>query len=346
MKRLARILAVAAVCLVATNGSAQTTLESGVEAALRAQGAGNAPLTQAGAKFAHIAIAERLPSGQWLCEVVLALDEREIRWPLGMRVSEKDGTWEPSWQPSIEYAKALKNMLASERLPRAEGSGSWHSARRLPAMPVIVTSKRYVTPFGALDIKDRGGELRPSIPLLKHAQRWVTEALADDPGPAAIDFIIDASISWRTLNRALFSISAAGLYQVFIIARGESGWTWVGGAAPIAFQKAKGPPGVVVGLYPQGVGLGVRLSMEGEVLEDESACNPEMTLCISDVESFATALTAQTSEALSKRATPLDTAMVGATEDLKAGTVIQYLDRVHEALSVAPHSIMLGLIQK
>lgn len=346
MRRFTRILFVALTLLMASDVYAQRSLESGVKAAIQTDSAGNAPLMQAGATFEHIAVAERLPSGQWLLEVVLSLDGKKIRWPLGMRRSVEDGLWKPTWQPTREYANALKNMLASGTLPAAKGRGAWHEVKRLPAMPVVVTARRYVTPFGAVDIKDDGGELRPSIPLLKHAQRWIQEALADDPGPAAIDFIIDASISWRTLNRALFSISTAGLYRVFIIAEGESDWVWIGGAAPIAFQKKEGPPTVVVGLYPQKDQIGVRLSVEGKVLEDASACDPEMTYCATDVESFRTGLTQRVTAALSNRSSPLDIAMLAATQEVEAGKAVERLDTLAEVFSVAPHSIMLGLIQR
>lgn len=334
--RLSRLLIIL-VC-VAVSGTVpneanaqETSLFAAAEAAVEADPTWSA----SNASFEGIAIAERVGDDHWVVEAIVRFDERHARWPL--RLSGSEGTWNVAWKPEPAYTAGLRNMLISGTLPTTENAPLWSSQRRLPTLPVIVTRARQITPFGEVADEAEDDTVQPIAGLVRQANRWVKEVLSGHPGPASVDFIVAGDVSWASFTRALYSISMAGLYAVYVVGIDEAtgDTSALQALSPVALSDKE--PGLVVAMYALESGHGFRLAMKGEVVAP-SGCHEDMTFCSSATEHFEQAL----GEALNKDAPGFP--MFAAERAVTTQDAIRYLDSA--TFAVFNRMLLMGYIQR
>ncbi len=335
--------------LAAPAYAASNTMGEAAAATFDDANSGPGALKKLGAKPTKILVAERLPDGTWAVEHGFELDGKQGR--IAMRLKDAPGGWRPAWVPVTEYGAALGNLLQSGSLPASESERAWSQLQRLPAFPVIVTKKRAVTPFGVLEKDDeatatdrfqRGrpkptGPLPTSQALARHAERWIKEVLADDPGPAGLDLIVDSSISWQRFNAALFSVAGVGLYMGEIVAAGKSDWVSIPFAAPIAAATGKVPPALVLAYYP-GEQFGFRVVFEKAPVPTTKGCPEPMAICGESAESFEPGLR----KIVGKK--PVQRVMFASGGKTTTADAIGWVERTNKLLGLAPHRLFLGFI--
>ena len=87
------------------------------------------------------------------------------------------------------------------------------------------------------------------------------------------------------MTRIVFGVSSVGFYKLYLVSSREDGSLGaVETAAPIfgSLPGVKKPVPLVLGYYPLEGQTGFRVSQGSAVLEDEGACDPEMSFCVAD----------------------------------------------------------------
>lgn len=333
MRAFASILLLLTLILTPLRADA-TTLQSSLQKIFAEDDAGLRLLRENGAQLGDLLTLERVPTGSYVIEVAIRIGDRTARYPL--KLGRATGDWALEWQPEGVYAGALLGMAKSGALPPTATGTAWSDVSRLPALPIIGTRKRYVTPFGEVALNDHGdgpaqGDLEISPGLVQAVQSWVNRVLDEDPAPAGFDLILDREMSWKAANKALFNAAVAGLYQVTIV---TSATTFE--VARVASPVAR-PATLVVALYALESGFGIRVSRGKEVVAGDG-CAPEMTSCFADEAGFAAA-----TDALgAAQGVP----MFAAAGDVTVGDAVRFLVTFGSGLGVPPHRLLMGYVQK
>lgn len=337
-------------CLSVPSLAAAQTLEGSLAEAFRTSQDGLKLLRNAGASYGGLLSLERLPSGNYAAEARFDLDNKPVRYPLKL---QRDGArWEVIWQPEATYAAALIGIVKSGELPTGRAERAWVEAERMPALPIVGTKKRFVTPFGEVPAGDRApnesqdesqGELDLSPQLVEHVHRWVRVVLEEDPAPAGVDLLLDRSASWTLANKLLFNVSVVGLYQISIVTA-DGGLGVVQVASPInAVTSADRSPPTVLAMFPlqnpeDGARFGFRISTNGELVQG-SGCGDGMSVCIDEPSRLP--------EALERLIPPGgEQAMFAASGDVSIGEAVEYLAAFEDYMGLGHHSVLMGYVQK
>lgn len=328
MLRLLPLLLLAVLSL--PTPAAATTLDDALAEIFATDDAGLRLLRDNGASHFGVLTLERLPSASYVVEIGVEIEGVTARYPL--KLGREDGAWTLQWQPAAVYASALLAMMKNDVLPHVVTTSKWANVARLPALPVIATRKRYVTPFGEVALDDRGdtatqGDLELSPALVQAGQSWVRRVLDDDPAPAGIDLLLDPSVSWRVTNKVLYNMSTVGLYQVTIVMRD-------GGAMHVAAPARQA--NFVVALYPLADRFGVRVAGSDGPLPGDG-CADQMTACITQPNELDAIIT--TSELIA----PL---MFAASAEVAAGDVLRFANHFETLTGLPPHRLLVGYVQR
>lgn len=282
------LFAIAALCLTTTFAATEAAAQSPSHALDSAweQGTGAlAALKVAGAKPNHYNVAERLPSGNWLVAANYTVGALNLQIPVKLSPQ-----FELIWTPDRAYIDALLGMLKSGALPPVEGP-EWTRKQRLPAFPAVVTAKRIVTPFGVIPFEP-APKVEPDEELMRHTGRWINEVLDQDPGPASFDILADADLAWVDIVRVIYSISAAGLFEINFVGPGTTDLAAISGLSPIIFGQIPESTAVVsIGVSIEGDMLGFRVAIGSELVPPmANSCAAQMTFCANDKTAFQAAL--------------------------------------------------------
>lgn len=317
-------------------------LEATLSEAFETDDRGLRLLREAGGEYRRVLTLERLPSGHYMAEVQIDVVDRAVRYPL--RLSRDESGWTIDWQPVGEYAAALASMAKSDMLPDARGVTAWTAIDRVPALPLIGTRSRIVTPYGEVDPDDASeegsqGDLALSPQLVRHVQRWVNVTLSQDPAPAGFDLILDRATRWQFANKLLFNASVVGLYQIAIVVHGDGDPGVVKLSSPVSVKSGEAAP-TVVAMYPLDADrYGLRISVDGEVIRREGACAVAMTLCISEP--------GELPDALERVIQPGGhRAMFAATGDTRVGDVVAFLAAFVDFMGLRDYHVLMGYVQK
>jgi hypothetical protein len=283
-----KLALIAALCLTLTASSA-SALDGGLDASLKAEIArgdlpAGAALAKRGAKLVGVLGIERLPRGAWMAELEVQT-ARGLRARLPVKLARvapnKEGcsaTWRVVWAPEPDYIEAMLSITAGALPAHQDGSPAWVAAGRLPAMPVIATKTRLITPFGAMTWD--AGELPPNMPasaallappasLVPHLNRWFNEVLEGEPGAASVDLLADGGLEWVNVQRLLLGAGSQGAFLVHVITSAPDGLHATPMMAPIfgSVPEPQRPHPLTVSLLsvdPQGAE--VRVSYRGTAL--------------------------------------------------------------------------------
>jgi hypothetical protein len=278
-------------------------------------------------------------------EVGFEAHDRELRLP--MKVVRSAEGWEVAWAPEPVYVEALINMSRSQTLPVSTSAQGWVEHQRLPSLPVILTRQQVVTPFGATELLV-SETLTPAEALVGHVQRWVRDVLEDAPGPASVDLIADARVSWHVLHQTLMAPAALGLFRVHLITRGQSGQDLRVFAANLPVFASGLPRGfemLTVGLYPMRDRWGVRIATGEGLRLPEEPCAPGMSVCFDENAAIASRVVSFLTEvgAEASTFTHLLFATPGTTS-LEAA--MPFLDALQGLVGDGRSYLFLGYIQR
>ena len=321
-------------------------------------------LSQRGARPLRLLVAERLAQGELVVEVALSWQDQVIRYPLRLAQRRADGCvqWEVSWSPDEAFGQALLNMTRSGTLPTlGEDAPVWGNIKRLPTMPLILTRRAILTPFGSIDptpapstgVGQRAvSGVEPPSALVSHTERWLDEVLGGDPGAASVDVIADASVSWRDLTRLVFGVASQGIFKIYLVGAREEGLGVLETAAPIfgALPGVERPVPLVVGYYPRARasdGLtGFRISQGKALLRDEGVCDEEMSFCVADTAALNTRL-GQLGETMRQKEPGNPAFAMFATEGgVLIGEAVGWLSGIGEGLGIAQRRVFIGYISR
>lgn len=320
-----------------------------------------AMLVEEGAALGAVLVLETLPRGDTsraeavLAEVELRDGARSLRYPV--KLARREGTWRVTWAPGPDYTRALLDVVRGDRLPSA-GDTAWSDAVRLPAMPLVVTPGRWVTPFGVIDAVDDGAgqDVVPPADLARHAQRWVSTVLEDAPAPAGFDVLADAQLSWRELTQTLMAAGAVGLFRVHLVGQDAATGQLRAVVANAPLFEAGRVPGhmvmPVVGQYPLGDGrYGFRIVVGDRFLRPEpgsreTGCPAEMSFCAAGADDFAARLVAGLRSLDGFEPGSVTHVMFATVADTPLQTALEYIDHTTAALSLPAHRLFIGFIQK
>lgn len=358
-----RASAVALLCAMSLWGAwseaAQTPLASVAMEIAEAQPRfeGLSTLKARGASLGSLLVMESLPKGGFMAEVSVQYKGAQLRLPVKLAAQATAGCkrWEVVWAPSKDYVIALLNMSTSGALPKPfDGSPQWVKLERLPALPLILTRQRIISPFGevslesdaAQDISERANELAPPKALLVHTQRWLREVLEDDQGPASVDFLVDQQLSWLQLQRVLLGVSSLGLFRVYVITGQDGELGALPLAAPVFGSNGAAKP-LIVGYYQLAAGqVGIRISSGQHVLKDDAPCDPEMSFCVAGPQALGGRLVDLGKKLRAKDAALVKDVMFAAPGEVSVGSAISFLSVLPRALGSSPQRLFLGYIRR
>ena len=342
MKVFVSITCFACWIFAASGVAAAPSLDEVLEDAHDSADGGFATLRAAGATYEGILTLERLPSGGYLSEVAVSVGRRTLRYPV--KLERGAGGWSVAWQPDAAYASALVAIAKSGALPVARTDSEWAAVARMPALGVVATKARFVTPFGVVERAASGTKepagLAVEPTLVAHAQQWIQQALDEDPAPAGFDLLADGALDWKALNVAMFSLSSVGLYQIWLVTDGEGRLLQIPAAAPVgAVAGLQGPAVPVVALSSLGEQkFGFRVAPGGASQPPEEA---PTAIPIGGEDARALA------EALDGLLAPGgEHAMFAATGNVAVGDVVRFLAAFADYMGLAPHRILLGYVEE
>lgn len=273
-----------------------------------------------------VATLERVRDG-YVVELRVAWQQVVARYPV--KLARDDDVWRLVWQPDAAYAAALVALVTHRGVVDVASDDVWSDTARLPALPVIVTRQRIVTPFGELPTPS-GGEALEALEGLQRATRaWIVDVLDEDPAPAGVDLLLDPALSWSQLNSVLFNLAAAGLFQATVV-------TANGGALLLAAPARQAP--TIVAVFPLDAAFaplqwGVRLVVD-EVAVGSSDCAPQMTGCIAAHDELPALLPAEARGPL----------MLAAPASPTVAEVLRFVPVLKSYAAIAPHRLLLGYI--
>jgi hypothetical protein len=365
-KRMIRIAALASVslCVFASTAQAEELAASPMVAARVAfenqMTPGFGALAKRGATFEGVLALDALPGGGWAAEVEVSYKNLSVRYPVKFQRAEVEGcaNWTVSWTPNEAFSTALLNVASSGALPEAPSAREWSEHARLPALPILLTRDKMITPYGAVDIQrelaeldtsQKGASIAPPPSLVKHTKKWLEEYLENDEGAASVDVIADRRATWQDLTRVVFGTSSVGFYKLYLVASREDGSLGaIETAAPIfgSLPGVKKPVPLVLGYYPLEQGSGFRVSQGSAVLEDKDACADEMSFCVADGGEFDKRLAALAAGMRAKKPDNPSYAMFATTGDVTVGAAVAWLERVGAGLSIPQRRVFIGYIER
>jgi hypothetical protein len=309
-------------------------------------------LRGAGFDYERLLVAESLPSRTTvMVEVELASDSGRLRYPLKLarRDAAEGSSWQVDWAPEPVYARALA-ALSVDGLAGFEAPGFWADVERLPAFPVVVLADRFVTPFGAVAAEpaedaEQPAELAAPEDLFKHAQRWTGMILEDAPGPAGIDLIVGADVSWRRATQAMMAPAAVGLFRLYLVGRAGGDLVALASNAPVMGDDATSQSApLVVGMYPAGDQSAFRIRIGERLLDAEDSCAERMSLCAQSAEAFELAAVGHVTDALAEEPTKIAYVLFAATADFSVAQVAAHYRALSVSLGVESQKMFLGFI--
>lgn len=136
------------------------------------------------------------------------------------KISLKKEIWNVDWLPEKEYLIALENISKSGRLSELNAA-SWDSISRLPTFPILLTSKRILTPFGVLEKSLKGEKISP---LSLHASKWINVILAEDLALASFEVITPAKTTWAAVHEIMLELAGThGLFEMYLVGMSSKG---------------------------------------------------------------------------------------------------------------------------
>ena len=320
-------------------------------------------LMRRGANIQSLRVVERLPRGGYGAEVAFTYRGDTMRLPV--KLARTGGTpecpgWRVTWAPDAEYVMALLNLTTAQgaliTLDEGPAQTSWGDLTRLPALPIVITRRRVVSPYGPVDFSEiqdidpslPGASLAPPPTLSRHVARWGKEYLEGEPGAAHVDLIVEARVSWQDTNRVVFAVAAEGLYKLSLIARCPRGLCAVDAAAPVfdGLPALRGKKPLVIGLYPLKGQMGLRVNQGEALLREEDTCDPEMSFCVGNLAQYDARLSAMTEKMRAKSPNNPAFAVFAAPGEVTIGELAPWLVHLSPAIGVASTRIFLGYIQR
>ncbi len=273
-----------------------------------------------------------------LVELLLRYRGASLRAPVVMARSPSG--WSLRWAPTPEYFEALLTLTASDALVQAPAP-PWIDSARLPALPILLTRQRAITPFGAISSPQPQPESLSPWPELSHAiARWLKEVGHDDPSLAAIDLIASQDVSWLSVQRVALSAARAGMFRITLVTRVGTGQA-LGGLivnAPVLDHKSR-HPNLIVAYTPSEAPGAFRLRLGGDPLRAQDACTPQVSLCVSQPDALPQAL---------RELLPAHPhhALFATTGDITLGDAARWLAYISQAAGIPPSRLFIGLIQR
>lgn len=321
---------------------------------------GFSALVKRGATYGGLLAVDALPGGGWAAEIEIRYKSLGVRYPVKLRrLDEGDcDNWVVDWTPNEAFSTALLNMVSSGALPEAPSSKPWSDHARLPSLPILLTRDKMITPYGTIDVvrelaeldtTQKGASIAPPPSLIKHTRKWLEGFLENDDGAASVDVIADRRATWRDMTRIVFGVSSVGFYKLYLVSSREDGSLGaVETAAPIfgSLPGVKKPVPLVLGYYPLEGQTGFRVSQGSAVLEDEGACDPEMSFCVADGGEFDARLGALAASMRAKKPDNPSFAMFATTGDVQVGAAIGWLERVGAGLAIPQRRVFIGYIER
>lgn len=312
-----------------------------------------------GVRQADVLLIEALPKGGYLVEVAVAFRGQRLRLPVKLEQQQASGcaSWRVSWAPHPDYVNALLNMSQSEAIVRvAEPLPQWSAYARMPALPLIITRARTISPYGKIEasaeaadkISVNANELAPPQELLLHTRRWLDETLEGEPGVGAIDLIADEAASWLDFQRALLGVASLGLFKVYVITRQAQGLGVLEANAPVfgSITGSKSPAPLVIGYYPSAAQQGFRVSMGTYILKDEDTCDAELSFCVADDAALQARLGALAKKLGDKDPALLKRVMFAAPADSPLGASLRMASLTVSGLGLKPGRLFVGYIRR
>jgi len=313
-----------------------------------------------GVRQADVLLTEGLPKGGYLVEVALAFRGQRLRLPLKLEQQQQASgcaSWRISWAPHPDYVNALLNMSQADAMVRvASPLPQWSAYARMPALPLIITRARTISPYGKIEasaepadkISVNANELAPPQELLLHTRRWLDETLEGEPGVGAIDLIADEGASWLDLQRALLGVASLGLFKVYVITRQAQGFGVLEANAPVfgSLTGAKSTAPLVIGYYPSAAQQGFRVSMGTYILKDEDTCDAELSFCVADDAALQARLGALAKKLGDKDPALLKRVMFAAPADAPLGASLRMAALTVSGLGLKPGWLFVGYIRR
>ncbi|TXD35811.1 hypothetical protein FRC98_14135 [Lujinxingia vulgaris] len=315
------------------------TLEGVTRSAQAAEGLD--VLSERGATLGRVLVAERVVTGRYLLEVEVRHEERRLRLPMIVARPTPEQALEVVWAPAPEYVNALLTLASGDGLPPEVAPQTWVEERRLPALPIIATRARIITPYG---------EAAWQTPeLSRHIMRWLNDALTEAGGPAGIDLLLDRRMEWAKVGELMMNAAAVGLFRVHLITRDEAQLGAISTNLPI-FPEGGLPDAMVLGVlgvYPHnedGIGVGVRLDEQTIEATGIEGCREGLTFCARDGEEFDEALGTVIADAGVDAARITHWLLAGSSE-FNVGQGVRALVWTYQTLNISPQSTFIGYIE-
>lgn len=314
-----------------------------------------------GVRQADVLLIEALPKGGHLAEVAFDYKGKRLRLPLKLERTQPKpdcASWRLSWAPHPDYINALLNMSQSEALVRLDGAPKtqWSAQARMPALPLIVTRARTISPYGKIElggeaadkISANANELAPPQALLLHTRRWLDETLEGESGVGAIDLIADGGASWLDFQRVLLGVASLGLFKVYVVTRQEEGLGVLEANAPVfgSLSGPKAPAPLVIGYYPSANQQGFRVSMGTYILKDEDTCDAQLSFCPANEQALLTRLGALAKKLSERDPALLTRVMFAAPADAPLGASLRQAALTSQGLGLRPGRLFVGYIRR
>ncbi|RVU43476.1 hypothetical protein EA187_11650 [Lujinxingia sediminis] len=298
-------------------------------------------LSERGAELGRVLVAERVVTGRYLLEVEVRHEERRLRLPMIVARTSPEQALEVIWAPVPAYVNALLTLAGGDGLPPEVAPQAWVEERRLPALPIIATRARIITPYGEAAWQ--------SPELSRHIKRWLNDALTEAGGPAGIDLLLDRRMAWSQVGELMMNAAAAGLFRVHLITRDRANLGAISTNLPI-FPEGGLPEAMVLGVlgvYPHqddGIGVGVRLDEQTIEATGIEGCREGLVFCARDGEEFEEALGDVIADAGVEAARITHWLLAGSSE-FNVGQGVRALVWTYQALNISPQSTFIGYIE-
>lgn len=318
-------------------------------------------LAARGARVEEILSLDALPRGGWAAELAISFQGMSARYPVKLaRTQGACEQWRVVWAPSAEFSTAMLNVLASGQLPTTAASPEWHSALRLPALPILLTRDRIFTPYGSMlaapepspsalsPARPQRSAISPPPALLKHTQRWLDSFLEGDEGAAAVDVIADGRASWRDLTRVVFGVSSVGFYKLYLIARQGERLAAIETAAPVfgSLPGVQEPVPLVLAYAPLSMRAGFRVSQGSVILEEPDTCDPGVSFCADASAELSERLKSIAQRMRAKNPKNPAYAMFATTGEVTLASALPWLEVTGAGLGIAQRRVFIGYIAR